>query len=147
MDMGQAGQGPTVPDMPTKVDDPDATGQGPCASMTAREVLDAIHAAYPEVADIGDFYDPQYIGDPTLVYPYTSDAGFSMVLARGDGDCPAGCINWDYYYFQTDESCVPKQVGFYSARSGPCNNGYTVKGTPMWGMPDHTPTAICSQTI
>jgi len=142
MDMGQAGEGPLIPDAPTKVDDPDATGDGPCTAKTARDVLDAIHEAYPELANIMDFYDPRYIGDPLLVYPYTSDAGFSMVLASGYGDCPGGCINWDYYYFQTDESCVPKQVGSYSAHEGP-GNCYTLVGEPMWSMPDHIPTEVC----
>lgn len=144
-ELGEAGAGPVIADHPTKVEDPDALGEGPCASKTARDVLDAIHQAYPEFADITDFYDPRYIGVPKLVYPYTSDAGFSLVLASGKGDCPGGCIDWDYYYFQTDERCAPKQVGSYSAHSGPCN-GYTVKGEPLWDMPDHTPTEICPST-
>jgi len=139
MDMGQAGEGPTIPDAPTKVSDPDATGDGPCASKTARDVLDAIHAAYPDFADVTDFPDPRYFGVPNLVYPYTSDAGFSMVLARGTGDCPGGCMSWRYWYFQTDASCEPHEVGSYSDLYGP-GNCFTVAGEPMWGMPDHTPT-------
>jgi hypothetical protein len=145
-DVGQAGDGPSVSDTPKQVEDPDASGDGPCASKSARDVLDAIHQAYPELADITAFYDPMSIGASAVAYPFTSDAGYSLVLARGAGDCPAGCIDWDYYYFQTNDSCEPTQVGSYSAHFGPCN-GYTVRGEPMWDVPDHTPTAICSETI
>jgi len=141
-DIGQGGDGPVVTE-PKAVDDPDAPGAGPCDGKSANDVLDAVHEQHPELAAISGFYDPNLIGQSSLVYGFTTEAGFRLALAAGDGDCPAGCIDWEYWYFETDDTCTPQQVGHFSAKFGP-GNCYTVVGEPMWGVPDHSPATRCA---
>jgi len=142
-DMGQGGEGPNVTE-PKTVDDPDAPGPGPCDGKSANDVLEAIHEQEPELR-IGTFYDPNRIGQSAIVYGFTTEAGFRLVLAAGEGDCPAGCIDWEYSYFETDDTCTPQRVGNYSSTFGP-GNCYTVVGEPMWGIPSSSPagTSRCA---
>ena len=114
-------------------------GSGACAATTLGNVLDAIGAAVPSLADITTIYNPtqQGGGDGNFIYPYqTGDGGFAVAYKRGAGDCPAGCTDNTYDYFQTDDACAPQQVGHYHASSGTC---LQVDGAPMWGHPPPPP--------
>jgi hypothetical protein len=121
------------------VADPSVSGAGACTSKTLGDVLTAIRAANPALGAVTTIYNPtqQSTGDGNFVYPYqTSDGGFAIVFKRGAGDCPAGCTDNTYDYFQTDDSCAPAQVGHYHEVSGTC---LQVDGTPMWDHPPSPP--------
>ena len=128
------------------VTDPLTPGENTCAGTTLGAVLDALRAAHPELADITTIYNParQLIGDGSFVYPYQkSGGGFAIALKRGIGDCPAGCTDNLYYYFETDPACVLADVGHYHARwgDGSCLN---VEGMPRWSHPPPpSPALVC----
>jgi hypothetical protein len=76
-------------------------------------------------------------GDPpAVVVPYRDeDGGFSLVFRRGSGDCPSGCIDNEYWYFQTDSKCEPQQVGHYAEDNSEDGTCFDVQGLPMWKTP------------
>jgi hypothetical protein len=125
--------------------DPATPGGGACASMTLADVLDAIRARTTALAAVTTIYNPTQQGttDGNFIYPYQSaDGGFAVAFKRGAGDCPGGCTDNTYDYFQTDDGCEGQQVGHYRAVSGSC---LQVEGTPMWGHPaaPPDPSLIC----
>ncbi|MEA2697687.1 MAG: hypothetical protein QOI66_1958 [Myxococcales bacterium] len=125
--------------------DPATPGAGDCASMTLADVLAAIRAKTALLAAVTTIYNPTQQGttDGNFIYPYqTADGGFAVAFKRGAGDCPGGCTDNTYDYFQTDDRCAPQQVGHYRAVSGSC---LQVEGTPMWGHPaaPPDPSLIC----
>jgi hypothetical protein len=112
-------------------------------------VIDAIHAAYPELSDITAVYAPGGMGDGSFVYAFAVPDGFALVLKRGGGDCPAGCTENEYWYFETDSTCGVRQLGHYhpsAAYSGPpCT---AIDGAPMWGLPPPPdPAAVCGADL
>lgn len=111
-----------------------ALGTGACAGKSLGSAIDAIHAANPSLADIATVYDPEKITtDGSFVYAFRLSDGFALALKRGGGDCPAGCTENEYWYFQTDAACAPKQVGHYHPTYGSgCVN---VDGAAMWATP------------
>jgi hypothetical protein len=124
-----------------------ASGPSPCAVTPLGDVLDAIRAADPSLADIQTLYDPTAGGgDGSFIYAYDVGVlGFDIVFKRGLGDCLAGCTENDYQYFTTGPSCRPAKVGHYHAAwgSGTC---LTVDGTPMWARPlPPDPITVCGE--
>jgi hypothetical protein len=91
-----------------------ATGEGVCAGVTVASFLSAIYAQRTDLKDISALYSGMGT-DGSYVYAYMTDCGsLRMVLKRGSGDCAAGCINNEYWYFDSDASCQPVLVGHYS---------------------------------
>ena len=51
--------------------------------------------------DCGDPNNPP-LWDGSRIHAFQSpDGGFSLVFLRGSGDCPSGCIERRYWYFET----------------------------------------------
>ena len=71
--------------------------------------------------------------------------GFALVRKVGSGDCPAGCINNEYFYYVTDENCQSQQVGHYLPASSVSSEGCLVDvGEPLWGIPPaRDPLLLC----
>jgi hypothetical protein len=131
---GGAGGGDVILDVNDAIADESTQGTGDCAGKTLGAVIDAIHLANRKLEDITVLYDPQdpLIG-PAFILAFTTPDGFRLVFMRGSGDCPAGCINREYWYFETNAACEPVQIGHYARGQG---NGCTaVSGKPMWGQP------------
>lgn len=103
--------------------------------MTLAVVEDAIHAQWPELADLLAPADPELGYPGKSVDAFTSNAGFRIVLFHGFGDCPSGCITREYFYFETDDHCAPVKAGEYRAIYS-ASNCYTVVGEPLWGIPE-----------
>ena len=142
-DSGAGGEGATGPTEPKQVTDPTTVGPGACDGTTVTDVINAIHERWPELASIQGLRDPNLFGASAYIDAFTTDDGFRLVFFAGSGDCPAGCIDREYWYFETDAACAPQQMGHYSATysSGNC---YAVEGEPLWGEPDPLPaTSIC----
>lgn len=118
-----------------------ATGTGQCEGHSLGEVLMNIHAKHPELSDINTFFDPNagLIGDGSFVHAFPHDDGFRLVLTRGSGDCESGCIDKEYWYFETRTNCFPFQVGRYSRKYISGSNCMELTGTPMWGFPGAPP--------
>jgi len=111
-------------------------GTGPCEGKTVGSLIDEINASGATLPVTG-LYTGILATDGSYVYAFVrSDGGFSFVFKYGSGDCPSGCIDNEYWYFQTDGGCVPQQVGHYRQQSG------WACGTPLWDVPANplTPT-------
>jgi hypothetical protein len=122
-------------------------GRGACADVSAADVVAAIESAHPELADIPSTREPGVGGDGSFVFSYLRDDGsFAFVVKRGSGDCPAGCIDHEYWYFDVDALCRPQQVGHYSRTDDGTANCYTIEGQPLWGVPAATDAAyVCGE--
>lgn len=122
----------------------DATGAGPCAGTTLGEVIDAIHDAHPELSDISEVFGSKpYQSDGSFVIAYSlPDGGFAAVFKRGGGDCPAGCTENEYWYFETGDTCSVVQSGHYHPTwQSDC---LAVDGAPMWATPwPPDPADVC----
>jgi hypothetical protein len=119
-------------------------GRGACSNTSVRQVIDAVHESHPDLSDITRLVDPENRSDGSFVIAYLrADGGFSLVFKRGDGDCVAGCINNEYWYFNTQELCTPELVGHYRRNaSGPC---IEEEGIPLWDEPRPTdPLYVCN---
>jgi hypothetical protein len=112
-----------------------ATGAGPCAAHTLGQVIAALHAAHPELADITAFNDPPGRGNGSWLAAFAVPGGFAVAFKRGDADCPSGCLDNEYWYFQTDAACAPQQVGHYHSSYTYQGNCFTLVGSPLWGFP------------
>jgi hypothetical protein len=123
---------------------------GSCATTTLGDVLAAIRAADPTLADIGTIYNPATAtSDGSFIYAYdVGYLGFDVVFKRGLGDCAAGCTENDYEYYSTDSTdspCRPVHVGHYHTAwgTGTC---LTVDGAPLWTHPmPPDPVTVCGQ--
>jgi hypothetical protein len=135
---------PSVPGAP--VTQPGVGGLGACAGKTLGQVIAAVHQQMPALADITviEGMDPNLGGDGNRIYAFAHDDGFRLVFKRGSGDCPSGCIDNEYWYFATDERCVPAPVGHYLATYMSGGNCLKVEGTPLWGRPRAVdPAVVC----
>lgn len=133
-----AGPGKLLVDVSTQ-------GSGVCAGVTAVAVIAAMQGAHPELADIPSTRDPRVAGDGSFVFSYLRDDGsFALIVKRGSGDCVAGCISKEYWYFDTDAMCKPRQVGHYDDAFNDAENCYTIEGEPLWDVPAKAdPAYIC----
>ena len=59
-----------------------------------------------------------WIGDGPNVYARQTDFGFSYLFRYARGDCPAGCIHNEYWYFVCEES-GPTFIGHWVHRHQP----------------------------
>lgn len=112
----------------------DDVGPGVCAQTTLADFVAAIHASDPSLADITTFPSPNELYDGSGVYVLDAPTGFMVVLKRGAHDCPAGCIDNEYYYFDTIDDCQPVLFGHYSTLFDFERNCYNVSGTPLWSI-------------
>lgn len=121
-----------------------ALGTGACAGRTLGSVIDAIRAANPVLAGVTTLYDPNSLtSDGSFVHAFAVPDGFAIAFKVGGGDCPAGCTENEYWYFRTDASCAPLQVGHYHPTYG--SGCVTVDGTPLWATPTPIdPVNICA---
>ena len=129
-----------------------ARGAGACFGWTLGDIIDTILGARPELADVSLVFDPGgpvLLGDRSYIYPFAlPDGGFALILRRGGGDCPAGCTENEYWYFQTDASCAPKQIGHYHPTYPSGGRCVTVDGAAMWGTPAAPdPKFVCAADL
>jgi hypothetical protein len=132
---------------PHQVTDENAVGEGPCASTTVAEVISAVHAQWPELADVSSLSDPNLSSPNASVTAFSSNEGYRLAFFRGFGDCPSGCISREYFYFETNDRCEPVAVGSYHLIYSGAHNCYYVVGDPLWGIP--SPSAengSCAET-
>jgi hypothetical protein len=127
--------GPAVTDWATE-------GQGACVGRSLQSVVDTLHADHPELADIVNLWTGQGT-DGSYVRAFMTPApSFAIVMDRGSGDCPAGCIKHQYFYFETGVSCTAQPVGKYDPMPGP--KCLTDSGEAMWATPIAPPlAAVC----
>jgi hypothetical protein len=124
-----------------------AAGQHGCDATSLGDVVDAIHAAHPELSDIRVLSPPapEADGDPNLIYAHESpDGGFALVFRRGRGDCPSGCTQNEYWYFRTNELCEPEQIGHLANTSDVDAACQRFTGFPLWDRPPPPdPAGVC----
>jgi hypothetical protein len=67
--------------------------------------------------------------------------------AHHAGDCPPGCIDREYWYFQTQgAACRPEQVGDYSKVFEQAGNCFRLTGAPLWEVPQQIETSSVAPT-
>jgi hypothetical protein len=121
-------------DLDDVVSDPNATGTTLCEDVTLGEVIAQVHAEHPNLADITMLYRPDLIGGGLLIFAVRHEYGFRLAFDRGSGDCPAGCINHEVVYFQTNSACEPVLVGHYARRGG-AGGCLEIVGEKLWELP------------
>ncbi|MFH1756265.1 MAG: hypothetical protein ABIA59_11255 [Candidatus Latescibacterota bacterium] len=47
-----------------------------------------------------------WIGDWSNVYPWITDEGMTYLFRKGEGDCPAGCIDSYFWYFKITDAGI-----------------------------------------
>jgi hypothetical protein len=118
-------------------------GGGECEGITLGETIDRIHTEHPELADIQTLYPPERGKDGSHIYAFQKpDGTFALVFKRGGGDCPVGCTENDYWYFDTVGHCDISPEG-YTRRyfDGQC---LPPDQLPKWGIPPAAPPeSIC----
>ncbi len=121
---------------------PTDEGSGDCADVSIADFLARIHEAHPDLSDVTDMRNEDAGGEQERSYiGFKKDDGrLQAVLYQGAGDCPSGCIDDIYHYFEADESCDPVLVGSYENVSDEENNCRNITGAPKWGYPVATPT-------
>jgi hypothetical protein len=58
--------------------------------------------AYSRVPQVEYASSPIYAGDGSFIRLIVKEGRDLLIFARGGGDCPAGCTEWDYYYVTHD---------------------------------------------
>jgi hypothetical protein len=58
--------------------------------------------AYDRVPQVEFASYPMYAGNGSFIRLIPKGSQDHIVFARGGGDCPAGCTQWDYYYLTCD---------------------------------------------
>lgn len=123
-------------------------GGGQCAKVSLAEVLRAIEALRPDLSDVSTLYapDPDTGGDGSFKYAFLKpDGGFAVVIKRGDGDCPSGCITNDYWYFETGVGCEVQEIGETHRGGDGCIQADQL---PRWGIPGAAlPSEICDADL
>ena len=125
-----------------------AFGSGECAKVSLADVLRAIDELRPDLTDVSTLYapDPNVGGDGSYKYAFRKpDGGFAVVVKRGSGDCPSGCIVNDYWYFETGPGCTVAEVGETHRGGDGC---MPADQLPRWGMPRAArPSEICDADL
>ena len=127
----------------------DAPGGGQCINKTMGEILDQAQMSNPDLLAIVFSIAPSdslsHFGN--IVYPFIDeDGGFAFVFRHSWGDiCDMGCTNHTWFYFKTDTTCTPREVGRYIMNLNLDQDCYDISGAGMWGHPGRTdPAEICN---
>jgi hypothetical protein len=107
---------------------------GACAGTTLADAIAQVRMLRPDLSDVAELYlsNPGMAGDGSYIYAFAgADGGFALAFKRGGGDCPSGCTENDYWYFETDAACQVQAVGEMHD-SGPCT---PADQQPRWGVP------------
>lgn len=155
-----AGAGATGPDAaacePVPVDlspgpaltDPNSAGSGPCAASTLSEFIAQIHELQPDLADITQIWSDEG-WDGSFIYAYRrTDGGFAVATKRGGGDCPSGCTENEYWYFDADAACAPQAVGHFKVDEFTSDGCRPSQGEAKWGRPAPIdPAVVCGTDL
>ena len=141
MSQGGSGGSDGKVELTQAISDPNTPGLGACSNETLADYLTEITTAHPHLADITRLFNVQMIGDGNLIFAFRWGDGFRIAYQRGSGDCPAGCINKEFWYFEVGPSCEVTGAGhFRSVPDG--RNCRSFEGTPLWGLPE-PPSNVC----
>jgi len=109
-------------------------GLGECAGVTLADAILQVRALRPDLADVTVLFTSDAFTDGSFIYAFQrADGGFALAFKRGSGDCLAGCIQNDYWYFETGAGCKVEQIG----EAHPTHTGACVPAAqlPRWGVP------------
>ncbi len=107
------------------------------ASGNVTRADDAIALAqqkFPELRSIKQS-PPNSIGASTNIWVIDQPDGWNLVFWKGEGDCPAGCINNHYWYVGVSKSGDAALAGEYVREFNSGANALQTRGQPMWGIP------------
>lgn len=127
---------PAVPGQ--EVFDTAQLGRGPCAHVVVAAVIEAVHQQAPGLSSISVLRSDNVEGASGDVVVFARDDGGFDLAFEYRAACDSGrCLAEQYWYFGTDELCLPLQLGTYlryQARS--C---WDAAGIPLWGVPARMP--------
>ena len=122
------------------ITDPSDVGTGPCADTPLADVLQQIAVLEPNLP-VPELTSPEtFVVRGGVVALHVGD-GFRVVVSVGAGDCPAGCADREYWYFETDAECRPVRVGHYARLQ---SAGCVEVGEPLWGLPAPSAAGSCA---
>ena len=64
--------------------------------------VSVVARSYSRVPEVGYAGQQMYSGDGSRITLIPKGRRLHFVFARGGGDCPAGCTEWDFYYVTYD---------------------------------------------
>lgn len=126
----------------TELTNPQSEGEGRCAGVSVEEFVRAIRAQNPELADVTEMHAEVSDGESASYYVtfIENDGGLRAVFQQGSGDCPSGCIDNLFHYFEAGDTCEPVLAGSYSNVQNYDDNCREISGEPRWGYPVASPT-------
>jgi hypothetical protein len=131
------------------ISEPTATGQGACSGVTLADAIAQARVLRPDLDDVtllaAQNSDPTF--DGSRIYAFQRpDGGFDLVFKRGSGDCPAGCIYRDYFYFATNTDCEVELVGEHHSHNP--SSCIPTDQLPRWDVPPAAlPNQICDADL
>lgn len=146
---GGAGEGaPAAAPLRIPVRSPEAYGGGECSNTRLDQFIARAQEARPELRGIDLPPSGVFGGSATASAYLEPDGRFQVVFRRGDGDCVAGCIDNEYWYFDSGPGCAPEQVGYYSSIDDNAGNCFHESGMALWGEPHmRDPQYVCGADL
>ncbi len=85
----------------------------PIDLIIEQPIIERIKEKFPEVKDIEKSEQkPQYIGEPPYaIYGELRDSAYIIAFSRGWGDCPSGCIQRHWWYFEVKTNGDINKIG------------------------------------
>jgi hypothetical protein len=109
--------------------------------QTLGDVIRTVVASRPDLSDITYLHPGHPTGDGSFIYAYSdSNGGFALIFKRAGGDCPAGCTENEYWYFETGVACAVTEIGH--AKFPPPGGCFPPDAKTMWGMPPPLPPYV-----
>jgi hypothetical protein len=115
-------------------------GTGPCSETSVADVLEQIAVLEPGLTITG-LTSLDSFRDRGGVIAVRNGDGFRVVVSVGAGDCQAGCIDREYWYFETDAECHAVRVGHYARLQ---SDGCLEIGAPLWDLPEPPAAGTCA---
>jgi hypothetical protein len=120
--------------MPTETPMPTPTAAPRPLITSIDEAVAFAQRQYPNLKDIKS--TPQgTLGASTNIISQETAEGWNLIFWKGEGDCPAGCINNYYWYISVNKFGAAKLEGEYAREYNAHSNAFQTRGQPLWGVP------------
>ena len=103
-------------------------------AMTVDELIAQARATFPELEKLLLRPTPSPF-DPDRLFVLARETHWDLVFMHGSGDCVAGCLNAEYWYYSAwpDGTITPQ--GHFSRHFESATNSYREEGARLWGIP------------
>ena len=103
-------------------------------NVNEEEAIYLVKSNYPEVKNIE--ISEGAFGSSSDIKTKKEDTLWKITFNQGSGDCTAGCLNNQYWYFTVDNLKTVVKVGEYKRVFDSKTNSYVETGVPIWNFLD-----------